>query len=180
MVHRRFFALVVALLLLSTPLGAVDIKEKFGTSNQSITVTLASLSDGSARESTAVDNSTNLYLDTLVQLVIKTGATGVSSTGFVAVYAYGTADGGTTYSDSATGTDAAITLTSPPNATRIGICNTVANATTYECPPMSVAVAFGGVLPEKWGIIIENKSGAALDSTEGNHKKFYQGVFAQN
>lgn len=156
-----------------------DIKNKYGTSNQSITVTLASLADGSARESTAIDNSSNVHSDALVQLKIKTGAAGVSSTGYVAVYTYGTADGGTTYSDSATGTNAAITLTSPPNATLIGIVNTVANATTYESRPMSVRAGFGGTLPEKWGIIIENQSGAALDATEGNHAKFYQGVHGQ-
>lgn len=157
-----------------------DIKTKYGTSNQSITCTLASLADGSARASTSVDNDTDLFLDALVQLKIKSNATGVSSTGFVNVYAYGTADGGTTHSDSATGTDAAITLTSPPNARLIGVINVVANATTYESHPMSVAAAFGGVLPSDWGIIVENKSGAALDSTEGNHAKFYQGVLAQS
>lgn len=180
MLRRKFLALVVAIFLLSAPLGAADIKSKYGTSNQAITVTLASLADGSARESTSVSNATNLYLDALVQLVIESASAGVSSTGFVAVYAYGTADGGTTFSDSATGTDAAITLTSPPNAVRIGICNVVAISTTYECAPMSVAAAFGGVLPDEWGIIVENNSGAALGATEANHKKFYQGVFAQN
>jgi hypothetical protein len=103
----------------------------FGTSNQTITVALASLTNSSARASTAVDNSTNLFLDALVQLKVKTGASGTTATGTVNVYAYGTANGGTNYTDGATGTDAAITLTNPPNAVLIGTINCVAVATTY-------------------------------------------------
>jgi|SRR5215813_1069712 len=151
----------------------------YGTANQSITCTLASLANGSARQATAVDNSSTLFLDAFVQLKIKSGASGTSATGFVNVYAYGTADDGTTYSDSASGTDGAITLTSPPNVRLIGVLNVVANATTYKSAPMSVAAAFGGILPKKWGIIIENKTGGSLDATEGNHAKFYQGINIQ-
>jgi hypothetical protein len=157
---------------------ATDIKSKYGTSNQAVTVTLASLANNGARSSAAVDNSTNCYLDALIQLVLKSGASGVSSTGYVNVYAYGTVDGGTTYPEGA-GTDAGVTLTSPTNLRLIGVINLVANATTYKSEPMSVAAAFGGVLPDHWGIVLENKTGAALDSTEANHTKIYQGVYAQ-
>lgn len=157
---------------------ASAVKEAFGTNNQPIVCTLASLANNGARASTAIDNSTNLYLDALVQITVKTGASGTATTGTVNVYAYGTADGGTTYSDGASGTDGGITLTAPPNATLIGIINAVVNATTYKGPPMSVAAAFGGILPDHWGIIVENKTGGALDATEGNHAKIYQGVYA--
>lgn len=156
------------------------IQNSYGTNNQSITLTIASLGNGSARESTVIDNTSTKHLDALVQLKIKTNAAGTSATGYVVVYAYGTADGGTNYGDGATGTDAAITLTSPPNVQVIGIINCVANATTYKSNPMSVRRAFGGTLPDKWGIIIENKTGAALDSTGGNHSAFYQGVEAES
>ena len=159
---------------------AGDIKQKFGTEAQALTCTLASLANNSARESTVVDNTSNLFVDALVMAQIKSGASGVSSTGYVNIYAYATVDAATpVYSDGATGSDAAITLTSPPNVRLIGVMNVVANATTYKGGPFSVAAAFGGVLPEKWGIIVENKTAAALDSTEGNHKKLYQGVYAQ-
>lgn len=142
------------------------------------TCTLASLANNAARASTAVDNSTNKYDDEFVQLQVKSGASGVSATGVVNVYVYGTADNGTTYGDGATGTDAGITLTSPPNATLLFSLNVVANATTYKSNPFSVAQAFGGVLPDHWGIIVENKSGAALDSTEANHKKLHAPITA--
>jgi hypothetical protein len=155
------------------------IKALYGANNQAITCLIASLASAGARASTVIDNTTNLFLDALVQVTVKTGASGVSATGFVSIYAYGTADGGTTYPEGITGTDAGVTLTNPTNLRLIGIINTVANAITYASEPMSVAAAFGGVLPDHWGIVIVNNSGAALDSTEGNHKKVYQGVQSQ-
>lgn len=158
----------------------MDIKEKFGANGQTITITVASLANNSARQCTVIDNSTNVFLDALVQLKLKTAAASTSATGYVNVYAFGTVDGGTTYTENAGATDAAITLTSPPNAVLIGRINCVANATTYYSSPMSVAAAFGGVLPEKWGIIVENKTGATLDATAGNHAVKYQGVLNQS
>jgi hypothetical protein len=43
---------------------------------------------------------------------------------------------------------------------------------------MSVAQAFGGSLPTKWGIVIVNRSNVALDTT-GNSAA-YQGVLLQS
>jgi hypothetical protein len=146
-------------------------------SGAAFTCTLASLANNAARSSAAVDNSTNLYLDALVQMQIKSG-TGTSASGTVLVYAYGTTDGGTTYPEGA-GTDTGVTLTVPTNLKLIGTINVVADSTTYKSDPVSVAGAFGGILPQKWGIVVLNQSGAALDSTEGNHKKLYQGTWVQ-
>jgi len=152
-----------------------DIKLGFGTSNQSITCTITSLANNGQRQSTAVDNSSNKFLDALVFLTIKSAAASTSSTGYVNVYAYGTSDGGSNYSDGASGSDGSITLTSPPNMRLIGSVNVVANSTTYKAGPFSVAAAFGGVLPEKWGIVVENKTGATLDASVG--AAIYQGVY---
>jgi hypothetical protein len=159
-----------------------NINQKFGTSNQSITISLLSLANGTSRASTAVDNSTDLFADALVSINIKSGASGTASTGYVTVYAYGTVDGGTNYTENATngtGLDAAITLTSPTNLKVVGIINVVANATTYRAGPFSIAQVFGGSLPQKWGIVITNSTGGALDSTEANHLKIYQGIYNQ-
>ncbi len=155
-----------------------NVKAAFGSNNQAITCTLASLANNGQRQSTAIDNSSNDFLDALVVLKIKTAASAVSTTGVVNVYAYGTSDGGTNYTDGATGTDGSITLTSPPNMRLIGVLNCVAVSTTYTGGPFSVAAAFGGTLPDHWGIVVENKTGAALDSTEGNHLKIYQGAYS--
>lgn len=164
---------------------ATTLQSKYGTEKQAITISLApggvGLASGSARASTVIDNTTNLFLDALVQLQIKSGASGTSATGYINVYAYGTVDAADSfYPEAITGTDAAVTLTSPTNLRLIGTLNVVANATAYIGEPMSVAAAFGGVLPEKWGIVIENQTGGALDTTEANHLKYYQGVEAQS
>lgn len=161
---------------------ATTFKSSYGSNNQPITCSLApggvGLANNGARSSLAVDNTVNLFLDALVQVQIKSGASGTGTAGYVNIYGYGTVDGGTTYAEGA-GTDASITLTSPPNVRLIGVLNVVANATTYKSEPMSVAAAFGGVLPDHWGIIIENKTGGALDTTEANHLKLYQGIYQQ-
>jgi hypothetical protein len=156
---------------------ATTIELKYGTSNQSITITLASLSNNGQRASTAVDNSSNLFIEALVFLKIKSASASTGAAGYVNVYAYGTADGGTTYTESATGTDAAITLTVPPNVRLIGSFNMVANSTTYAAGPFPVSAAFGNVLPDHWGIIVENKSGATFDASTAS--AWYQGVAAQ-
>jgi hypothetical protein len=156
---------------------ASTVKELFGTSNQAITCTITSLGSTSARQSTAVDNSTNLYLDALVFVTVKTSASALGAGPYVNVYAYGTADGGTTYTDGATGSDAAYTLISPPNLKLIGIISTPSTSTSYKAGPFSVAQVFGGVLPEKWGIIVENQTGQSLDASVG--AAIYQGVYNQ-
>lgn len=153
------------------------IQSKYGSNNQIITCTLTSLANNGQRGSAAIDNTSNLFLDALVFLKIKSGGSGTSASGYVNVYAYGTADGGTTYSDGVTGTDAGQTLTSPPNLRLIGVINMVANSTTYDGGPFSVAAAFGGIFPDHWGIVVENKSGGTFDGTTAS--AWYQGVEAQ-
>lgn len=154
-----------------------DFKTKYGSNNQAITCTITALANNGQRQSTAVDNGSNLFLDALVHVKVKTGSSSTSSTGYVNIYAYGTVDGGTTYSDGASGSDGSITLTSPPNMRLIGVMNCVADSATYQSGPLSIAQAFGGVLPEKWGIVVENKTGATLDASVGS--AYYQGVYQQ-
>lgn len=176
---KRFLIIALTFFLTSGSLFAADVKSKYGTQGVAMTCTLAGLANAAARECTVVDNTTNLYLDAGVFFIIKSNAAGTSSTGYVNFYAYGTANNGTNYTQSATGSDAGITLTAPPNVKMVGRCNVVANATSYSCGPFAVAPAFGGLLPQKWGIIVENQTAAALDNTEGSHLKVYQGFYAQ-
>lgn len=152
-------------------------KPLYGTSGQAITITLDSLANSAARQSTAVDNTTTLYEDALVEFSIVSGASGVSATGWVDVYAYGTANGGTTYSGPATGTDGAITLLAPPNLVYIGRINVVANSTTYNGKLITIAKAFGGILPAKWGIVTVNNTGAAFGT---GCSAWFQGVNGQS
>ena len=48
-------------------------------------------------------------------------------------------------------------------------------STTYKVV-FTVAQFFGGTLPRKWGFVLRNYTGQALDSTEGNHQKTYSGI----
>jgi len=157
-----------------------DIKSKYGPSNQAITITLTGLADDALRASLAIDNSANLFLDTLVQLKINTGNVGApAGDKNCIVYAYGTADNGTTYSGGATGADAAyggVAGQLISNCAILGFVNVDAQNETFESDVFSIASAFGGVLPDHWGIIVLNQIGQVL----GVSSAFYQGVMAQS
>lgn len=158
-----------------------DIKAKLGTTNQAITITLNGLADNSNRASDAIDNRTNLFLDVLVQLKIDTGNVGPpSGESNVLVYAYGTADDGTTYSGGATGSDAAyggVAGQLIDNLVRLGTIAVDAQNETFESDVFSIASAFGGVVPAKWGIVVRNQIGQTLGA---GCSAFYQGHYAQS
>lgn len=139
-----------------------DIKQNYNT-GASLTITLASLANGSGRASTAVDNSTNKFISADIRVKVKTGALGVSSNGTCSIYLV-RSDDGTNFDDSFGGTDGALT---PINSTLLGVMSTVANATTYN--KVIDTNELGLTLPAKWSIAIVNSSGASLDSTAGNH-----------
>jgi hypothetical protein len=158
-----------------------NIKTAYGTDAQAITCTLGSLANSATagRESLAVDNTTNLWLDALVFLTIKLQAGTPANDKGVYVYVAGTVDAATpSWPDAITGTDANITFNAPLNIRTLGFIAAPTSAGTFKGGPWSVAAAFGGSLPEKWSIAVRNYTGIALDATEGNHKKVYQGVYA--
>jgi hypothetical protein len=173
---KKLFIFSIILGLLS-PVNAATTTNKasYGSSNQALTISAAQ-SNNQQSVSTAVDNTSNLFLDALVMCNMTSAGSGTSTTGTVNVYAAGTSDGGTTYSDGVGASSATVTLTSPPNVRLIGICNVVANSTSYKCGPYSVAAAFGGVLPDHWSIVLENKTGGTTSSQACN----YQGLYVQN
>jgi len=158
-----------------------DIKTQYGSGNQAITVAINGLANDAKRESTAIDNSTNCFLDALVQVKIATHAAADSAGDkAVYVYAYGTADGGTSYSGNASGSDAAFG-TDPQqlaNCRLIGVIYAPTQNRVYESDLMSVASAFGGLLPQRWGIIVHNKTGQTLKTSDCS--AVYQGLCSQS
>lgn len=152
------------------------LKENIAVPATGITITLGSLASGSWRQSAFVENTTNLLMDAFVQLVVKTGAT---AAGTVDIWLYGSIDG-STYSDGATGLDAAFTPTSSPNLVSLGSVNTPTATTSYTSRLFSVAQAFGGSIPKQWGLAVRNSNGGALDATEGNFSKQYLGLTYQS
>jgi hypothetical protein len=154
------------------------LKTAYGTSSN-FTLTLASLASSATagRESTVVDNTSDLFIDAMVQVKVALQSGTPSVDKAVYVYAYGSEDG-STYTDNATGSNAAITLRAPTAMRLIGVIPCPdSGALTYEGQPMSVASAFGGILPRKWGIVVRNYTGVTLSATEGDHSYKYSGVY---
>lgn len=128
------------------------------TNTQAVTITLASLANGSSATSNAIDNSTNKFLSALVRVKVKTNAAGTSTTGSVSVFLVRSTDGGTDYDD-ATGIC-------------LGVLPATANATTYT---RTFSTEFLGPLGSHWKVAVLNNSGAALDSTAGSHEVEFAG-----
>lgn len=152
-----------------------NVKEAFGTSNQAIACTITSLANNGQRQSTAVDNTSNLFLEVLIAGKIKSGGSGTAATGTAVIYAYATADGGTTYGDTVTGTDGTVTLTSPPNLMVIGTLNMVANSTSYALDPLPLSQRYN-MIPDHWGVVVQNLSGGTFDASIAS--LWYQGSYA--
>lgn len=129
-----------------------------------VTITLTSLGNGSARESTVLDFSSSGAIDALLRVTTNGQASG---TGRLDLYAYA-ALGDTTYTDGATGSDAAFTAANRLNARYIGFVQ-MNQATAVVGAFFSLAAAFDGTLPSKVGLIAINSSGAALSATGGDH-----------
>lgn len=171
-------SLTVALAILGTalyPLNVLaatgDVKNAYAA-KATITITLTSLTNGSGRESTVIDNTTNKYLDALLRFKTNGQA---SCTTLVDVYVYA-ALGDTTYTDAATGTDAAFTAANRRNSPYLFSVQMNA-ATSVTGGLVSVARAFNGTLPDKWGLIAINNCGATLSATAGDHVIEYEGVY---
>jgi hypothetical protein len=155
------------------------------TTPVAMTCTLAALGASAARESTMVDNTSLGYTDASVILMVQLGsATGADNA--IYVYAYGSPDGTMlpTYDilgTELTGSDAAVTTT--PSNLPLMVTKSVGATTssTINIYVPSIALGFGGIMPKKWGIVVDNRAGA-FSSTTGaatftcNYVGFYQQV----
>lgn len=141
-----------------------------------ITITQTSLANASWRQSTVVDNTTNLYVDALVGGSIQVG-TSPTSGEWIGIYAYGTYDG-TNYTAGCSGSDAAYTADGEEGLLKLLTVITV-DATSdqdYVWGPVSVAAAFGGVMPSKWGIVVRNETDVTTNATGTNNEAQYIGI----
>jgi len=155
---------------------ATQLNISYG-SKVNIGITLEGLADGEWRQSDAVDNSSNKYLDALVGGFIKTGA-GSGAGDYVDVYVSGSIDDGATFGGDCSGSDDAYGG-EDKNLTFLKRIHTEAENTTFEFGPWSIAAAFGGVLPRHWVLVFDNESDSTLDGTGSNHEVHYQGIMQQ-
>lgn len=149
------------------------IKQQFGSAS-ALTVTLASLASDTAliagRQSAAVDISAAIAIDYLIGGKITTG-TSPTAARQIEIWAAGSYDG-TTYAAGAGASDANFSPTGEKAQMRLlAVIDTDSTSNhTYEFGPVSLAAAFGGVLPAKFAVFVVHNTGVALHATGSNHE----------
>lgn len=163
-----------------------DLKTKYANA-ATITITLASLATSATRvagrESTAIDNSSNLYVDALVSGKITTGTSPTAS--IIDVWVYASHDETPTYPDVLDGTDSAETFNDEQSRNSsmklaVTIAADVTSDQTYWVSPFSVAALFGGVMPRFWGLFVAHSTAVNLNATGSNHEFKYTGIHYQS
>lgn len=157
------------------------------SSNTTITMDLANLGTSSTwvagRESSQVDNTSDKYIDALVDGSISVGTTPTANTVInVFVYASDTSLVATPI-DVIDGVDSAETITNTGvlySMFRLGAAINVLAATSdiaYPIAPFSIAQLYGGVMPKYWGLFVAHNTGVNLRNTAVNTNSFqYVGI----
>jgi hypothetical protein len=146
-------------------------KPLYGTAT-SVACTTTALASSSTllagRQSAVVDNTADLALDAILGGTIATTSTPTANT-VIEVWLFGSWDNGTTYTSGAGGGDA--TLSPATDGSKMlmrlvqEIQQTDTTSRTYTLGPISVAEAFGGVMPDHWGFFIVHNTGQTLGAT---------------
>ena len=157
------------------------------SSNTTITMDLANLGSSATwvagRESTEVDNTSNKFVDAIVQGSVSVGTTPTANTVInVFVYASDTSLA-TTAIDVIDGVDSAETITNTGvlySMFRLGAAiNVLVNTSdiAYPIAPFSIAQLFGGIMPKYWGLFVAHNTGVNLRNNAVNTNSFeYVGI----
>lgn len=147
-----------------------------------LTALAASASFVAGRESNEIDNTSNKYLDAIVQGRFLVGTTPTLPCQLI-VYVWGADTSlASTPMDVLDGTDSAETLTNSTvlGCLRVGAAIQILVNTsdkTYYVLPFSVAQLFGGIMPKFWGLYVAHNMTAALKTDAGNTNAFsYSGI----
>lgn len=134
------------------------------SANTAITLDLSSLAQSTSfvagRESTEIDNTTNKYVDAIVNVLGITGSASAATAGQgINIYLWGADTSlGTTAIDTLDGTDSAETIALPTLQSLRLAASAYTTVTTasqvYFFQPFSVASRFGGVMPKYWGLFV--------------------------
>lgn len=136
-------------------------KAAYGT-RTALTITLGSLANNTNRESNAVDNTASQAVDALISVTIKTGT---SPTAGALVYVWVAASDGTDWTGGASGSDSSYSAAGEAQLQPLMVftVNGTSNQIYKQVSPL--AYLFGGTLPAKFTLIIENFSGASLNAS---------------
>jgi hypothetical protein len=164
-----------------------DLKLGYASS-VAITITLAPAGVGLAssttwvagRESTAISNTTNNYVDYRVAGKITTGTSPTNNTE-IRIYGYAAHNDTPDYPDVFDGVDSAETVTNTQildQLPRLG-ASLVSSGSNVAYPftqLLTIAEAYGFV-PKNWGIFVAHNTAVALNGTESNHELDYTGAY---
>lgn len=145
-----------------------------------LTWTLNSLATDSTlligRASTAIDNTVDVAIDSIVGGQFVSHSVAPTTAKQIEVWAYGSFDG-TAYNPGViiTGTDVGATMTNTGVKTLMRLLTIIptdiTTSLTYTWGPFSIAQAFGGTMPRKWGLWSVHNMGQILNAA-GNLAKY--------
>lgn len=155
------------------------------SANTAITLDLSSLAASSTfvsgRESTEIDNTTNKYMDCIVNVLGITGSASAPTAGQqIVVYVWGADTSlATTPIDTLDGVDSAETISLPTLQSLRFAASAYTTTTTasqvYYFQPFAIAPLFGGVMPKFWGLYVATSlTGGLAASMSG--KFSYNGI----
>ena len=127
------------------------------------------------RQSAVADNTASFddAIDAFIGGIVTTSTT-ASTARQIEVWSFGSWDNGSTFTVGASTVDAGLNVSSMKTLMKlITIIPTMQGASTYRWGPFSMAQAYGGLLPTKWGIFITHNTGVALGAAVGNHNLSY-------
>lgn len=161
-----------------------DIKKAYANSVTQTTTSLDGVASSATLvagwESNAIDNSTNLYLDYIVNATIKVASSGLSA-GEIRLFLVAEVEDAS-WPDVFDGNESTETVTSVE--IRDAICKQGAATATdttasrvYSLNCASVAAVFGGTVPRKFVIFISQSTGQNLESSGTPNKVYTKGVY---
>lgn len=162
---------------------SATLKTTFGTATAFTKTNLATLASSvtAGWKSNAIDNTTTRAIDALVGIELASVVAAPAGSKTLYIYAYGLIEG-TAYTSTGDGlidgTEGTVTF---PSVTTLPVVCKLIGTVPYPVTtkainggPFSVAAAFGGIMPDKWGIaIIHDMHASALSVTNA----FYQEIF---
>lgn len=150
------------------------VNQNLGTHTAFVTTSLNTLASSATAgwKSAMVDNTGILALDYELNITLPTANTAPANDKAVYIYLYGGYYDGSAwhYTDGGTatiinGTEGAYTIASPNDLILFKVLNYTTQQMILKMGGQFIARAFGGRMPDAWGLVIVNFTGAAFVAT---------------